>query len=235
MVHINNLYKISITSSSYYQINPSSVTFNISVTDFSNNPTTLSNVSVESSDALASYTTNSNTVSLNGNSALINISNGSASVTVNVNHTTDDFIYLKIGNVKCEVYVEKQSSPTLTYVTSSAKNENGNNINVAFSDKQSNPVSIRVKDKIVNIKGAITCDKAFVSSSEDYIKMAILPLNIRPSYDVYRLQQGSNPNKFFMKISHEDGGIYLLRYGTTTTTATVPNGAYLTVDISYII
>ena len=245
MLSINNLYKISITSTDYYYINPSSVTFTITAKDYNNNPISINSLQIYSSDTLISYTTNKTTTNITGTNATIKVTNGTATVTMSTSHTENSFATLTIGDETCYVYVEKQATPSFTYNTSaSATTYNSSTkkytaITLSFSAYNDAVANIRVKDEVVSLTGVVTNSKEFYTMDTDgkstYIKIGTLPTSVIPSRDIYELQQGSNYNKFLLKISHEDGGVYMTRYGATAYNVKVPQIAYLPIDVMYLL
>lgn len=101
-----------------------------------------------------------------------------------------------------------------------------------YDDDLENTPKYRVRDKIVEIRGAISPTTAHMTSNTRET-IATLPVGLRPSDDIYKVCQGSGKNTWLFSVQ-PNGDITFSRYGTTEF-ANVPNTAWLVFQITYLI
>ena len=98
-----------------------------------------------------------------------------------------------------------------------------------YSTASSNKINITVLNGIVYMSGAVK-PKVEIASSGEHVILT-LPNYCKPKNDKIFIQQGSQSNKFMMRIDTY-GKVSMARYGTSSY-INCPAGAFLRIDCAY--
>lgn len=104
---------------------------------------------------------------------------------------------------------------------------------VVYNGTASNIPQYKAIGEMVFVRGVVSPATAFTSSGSLVTIATGIPTNLRPPYNMSFVCQGSGINRWLCSIT-TGGAVAISRYGTTENT-NVPNNAWLTFAVSYMV